>query len=102
MKKFEDLTVDELWMLREEIVLNSIYFHDYENSFGYNRRDICYFMGGYLEFLEELMKDYGIAEEDYDTCLDEFDTKENLYRWFLCYDDLSWVRQESDPFCINN
>ena len=25
-----------------------------------------------------------------------YDTEENLYSWFLCYDDLSWVRFEEN------
>ena len=95
MKKFEELTMDELWALRQEIVLNSIYFHHYETSFGFDRRDMCYFFSGYMEFLCELMEDFGIAEEDYGKCLDEFDSKENLWRWFNCYDDLSWVSKSN-------
>lgn len=91
MKKFEELTIDELWALRSEVVLNSIYLHDYENSFGFDRKDICNFMDGYIEYLCELMSDYGIAEEDQMKRLDEFDNKDNLQRWFDCFDDLSWI-----------
>ena len=28
--------------------------------------------------------------------LAKYDTEENLYSWFLCYDDLSWVRFDED------
>ena len=34
-KRFEDLTIDELWQLREEIVLYSLYIADYDNSFDF-------------------------------------------------------------------
>jgi hypothetical protein len=27
---------------------------------------------------------------------EKYDTEENLYAWFLCYDDLSWVRFEEN------
>lgn len=37
IKQFEDLA-----KLRSEIVLNSHYIADYENSFGFNAKDVSY------------------------------------------------------------
>ena len=81
-KDFEDLEKEDLQKLREEIVLNSHYFADYENSFGFNEKDIAYFFDGYVNYLQEL------SEEDF-LMLDDI---ENLWSWYNCYDDLSWVR----------
>ena len=47
----------------------------------------------YEEILKELAKEDGYEGIDY---LMKYDTEENLYSWFLCYDDLSWVRFEKD------
>ena len=94
-KAFEDLTSAELSQLRKEIVLNSVFICDYDNSFGFNPWDIGSFFDGYVSYLEELAEEDGF--EGVGLCfLEKYDTEENLYSWFLCYDDLSWVRFEKD------
>ena len=90
-KALEELTSAELLHLRKEIILNSILIYDYTNSFGFNSWDICSFFDGYVSYLEELAREDGYEGIDY---LTKYDTEENLYSWFLCYDDLSWVRFE--------
>lgn len=92
-KAFEELTSAELLQLRKEIILNSILIYDYTNSFGFNSWDICSFFDGYVSYLNELAREDGYEGIDY---LTKYDTEENLYSWFLCYDDLSWVRLEED------
>ena len=92
-KAFEELTSTELSQLRKEIILNSILIYDYTNSFGFNSWDICSFFDGYVSYLHELAREDGYEGIDY---LTKYDTEENLYSWFLCYDDLSWVRFEED------
>ena len=92
-KAFEELTSAELLHLRKEIILISILIYDYTNSFGFNSWDICSFFDGYVSYLEELAREDGYEGIDY---LTKYDTEENLYSWFLCYDDLSWVRFEED------
>ena len=94
-KAFEELTSAELSQLRKEVVLNSVFIYDYNNSFGFNPWDINSFFDGYVSYLEELAKEDGF--EGVGLCfLERYDTEENLYSWFLCYDDLSWVRLEKD------
>ena len=100
-KAFEELTSAELSQLRKEIVLNSVFICDYDNSFGFNPWDIGSFFDGYVSYLEELAKEDGYEGIDYlmkyDTdYLMKYDTEENLYSWFLCYDDLSRIRLEED------
>ena len=92
-KAFEELTSAELLQLRKEIILNSILIYDYTNSFGFNPWDICSFFDGYVSYLEELAEEDGYEGIDY---LMKYDTEENLYSWFLCYDDLSRIRLEED------
>ena len=78
-KSFEDLTKEELWQLRQEIVVNSVFTAHYTNSFGFNASDICTFFDGYYYYLWEL------ANEDYDDCLvtdgllyEQYDNQDNL------------------------
>lgn len=94
-KKFEDLTSAELSKLRSEIVLNSLYVSDYNNSFGFDANDICSFFDGYVSYLEEIAEEDGFTEwENIFKMFKKYDTEENLWRWFNCFDDLSWVEFE--------
>lgn len=91
MKKFENLTKDELWALRQQITLNSHYFADYENKFGFDSHSVCVFFDGYYDYIWEL------AEEQNEEVTDEivvkyYDNIGNLWRWYNCYDDFSWIK----------
>lgn len=90
MKRFENLTKGDLWELRREIVLNSLFVNDYENSFGFSSKSMCDFFESYMEHL------WNLAYEEYanptiDIVFEEFDNADNLYDWYMCYDDFSWV-----------
>ena len=74
-----------LSQLRNEIILNSLYVADYQNSFGYTAESVCNFFDGYMEYLEELATEqYGNGRS-----LEEifsFDNAENLSAWYGCFD----------------
>ena len=50
-RQLTDLTNDELWELRQQICLNSIYFSDYYNKFKICSHECCNFFEMYVEFL---------------------------------------------------
>ena len=93
-KRLEDFSSAELWAMRQKVIVNSIYFHHYENDYGISTDLLCTFFDGYYRFIMEL------AEEKYDDLaennLDEFDNKDNLFSWFNCFDDFSWVKYDYD------
>ena len=86
-KKFADLTKAELWQLRNEIVLYSCMIKDYDNSFDFYPNDICTFFDGYASYLDELQ-----SEGDPAIPALEYDNEDNLWNWFCCFEDFSWVR----------
>ena len=43
MKKFEDLSQSELWSLRMEVCVNSLFVCDYENSYGFDANAVFNF-----------------------------------------------------------
>jgi hypothetical protein len=96
MKRFEDLTSKELLDLRNEIILNSIFVADYENSFGFNSKDVSYFFDGYLSFISELAEEDGNKDLEIGELCAKYDNEDNLWGWFNCYDDLSWVRNDNE------
>jgi hypothetical protein len=94
-KKFEDFTSEDLTKLRGEIVLNSLYTHDYENSFGLKAHCVAEFFDGYVSYLEELAEEDGYTDwEDAFKMFKIYDTEDNLYGWYCCFDDLSWMQYE--------
>lgn len=98
MKKFEELTSAELWKLRDEIVLNSLYLADYENSSHFNRDNVWAFFDGYVDYLFELAEEDKFPTDDTFAVFDKYDTEENLWAWFCCYDDLSWVKIDTQTY----
>lgn len=86
--EIKDFTKQQLWALREEIVLNSLYKSDFENSMGIDR-DECYaFFDGYVDYLcylyEEAHNDVIVStSNDLAEAIDEFDSIENLWNYRL-------------------
>jgi hypothetical protein len=92
-KNFENLTPDELWKLRNEIVLNSMFYSDFTNKFGFDMQHISQFFDGYVEYLNELAEEDGYVDwENMSEMLNKYDNKENLLGWFNSYDDLSGIK----------
>ncbi len=71
--------------LRKQIYLNSLFFSDYENSYGIDSHQVCNFFDGFISFITELMNEDGIPDEDFFKRLDEYDTDENLLNWYDCF-----------------
>lgn len=90
MAQIKDLTKEQLWKLRQEITLNSLFVRDYENSLGIDPKECYTFFDGYVEYLGELAIDaenvnlQEITDSDYLDLAFKQDNKENLYNWFSC------------------
>lgn len=88
MKKLYECNVkyakNKLWNIRNDIVLNSLYYSDYENRYGYDTHMICDFFDGYLDYINELMKEnnQNIHTDYFFHLLPLYDTKENLWNWY--------------------
>lgn len=83
------MTSEMLWHLRKEIILNSLFIADYRNTFGIDPHAVCDFFDSYLSYLDEEMQ---LAVPSYDDAhffdhLPDFDTEENLWNWYCCYED---------------
>lgn len=96
MKRFEDFTREDLWRLREEVCLNSLYPADYCNSFGIDAHSCSAFFDGFVSFIEEMMEEDGISDERFFDELDKYDNADNLESWYNCFEDFSWVQYEPE------
>ncbi|HKM08490.1 MAG TPA: hypothetical protein VJ869_16145 [Sphaerochaeta sp.] len=80
------MTKEKLWELRQEIVLNSLYYADYENSMGYTTHSVCDFFDGYLSYIGELMEEDGFGDDHFFEQLPNYNTMENLWNWYGCFE----------------
>ena len=78
------LTKNELWQLRQDITLNSLYFDDYENRFGFDTYTTLEFFNSYIDYLNELMEEDNDEYNDsqFFDMLDQYDNQENLYNYY--------------------
>ena len=72
-RHIKDLTDEELIALRKEIRLGSLFYRDYDNSFGIDEHEVCDFFDGFLEDAEDNFKyEFGRYPKDagelYDYC----------------------------------
>lgn len=72
-----NLTKEQLWKLRQEIVLGSLYTHDYDNSFGIDPSAVCSFFDSFIE--DAQMDDYGKPNN---RKTEEYDNAEDLYNYY--------------------
>ena len=84
VKSLANLTKDELWGLRQDIRLGSLFTRDYENRFGIDPRYVQDSFDGYLDYLGEIMKEEIPRYDDnnYWDYLDEYNIPEHLDEYF--------------------
>lgn len=94
--KFQDLNKEQLWALRKEITLNSLFIADYENSFGFAAKSVCDFFDGYMNYLWELADGDGKKNLSVPELVKEYDNEDNLFDHYWGADGgYDWV--EYDP-----
>ena len=81
---FDDIDEKTLWKLRMEIVLGSLYYSDYANSFGFTVHSVHDFFDSYFDYLDELAEEKFGINYTFDEAL-ALDNIDNLYNWFGCY-----------------
>lgn len=94
-----NLTKEQLWKLRQEIVLGSLYTHDYDNSFGIDPSAVCNFFDSFIE--DSQVDDYGRPNN---RKTEEYDNAEDLYNYYRsCENPFGEVENinESTEFDIN-
>ena len=94
MKKFEDFSKEDLWALRNEVVVNSPYLSDYQNSFGLDTHSVYDFFDSWLSYMQSEMEEDGHkdAGDKFFGYFDQYDNADFLWSWFMCYEDFSWVK----------
>ena len=78
------MTKDELWVLRMEIRLGSLFYSDYRNSFDIDEHPVCDFFDGFLEYLDQEMRATipGYDDAHFFDHLPAYDNAENLWDWY--------------------
>ena len=73
---------NELWNLRMEIILCSLFYNDYINSYDYDTHIVCDFFDGYADKLEYLMLKDGFTDDDYFDQLNNYDNIDTLWNYY--------------------
>lgn len=81
--KITDLTNHEIYALRKEITLNSLFIKDYENSFGVDSNEVCNFFTGYVEYLFEIAEINFHKDLDFFEVFYLYDNYNNLINYFM-------------------
>lgn len=80
--KFQDLNANQLWELRQQIVLNSVYVKDYENEFEFDPYSICNFFDDYIEYILDIAAEDGNGNLDMYEILKHYDNPDNLFDYY--------------------
>jgi len=94
-KRFENFSKQDLEQLRKEIVLNSLYISDYNNSFNIDPHSVCDFFDGFISHMEELASEIN-PNMTYEEMFVMLDNTETLFEWYSCFEDFSWVNYIED------
>lgn len=83
----KDLGPIQLNRLYKQIIINSCYLRDYKNNYGIDPCEVCDFFMGYLDYLEEIIKEDNPAYYDgiFWVLFPWYDTPKNLHNWWLCW-----------------
>lgn len=81
------MTKTNLWNLRTEITLGSLYTSDYENSFQILPIIVQNFFDGYIEYLWELAEENDKKDIDFEDLVKIYDNANNLESWYCCFDE---------------
>ena len=77
------LNKKQLKQLRKEIVLNSIFLKDYDNTLFIKNKTVCDFFDSYIEYLYELASEKNINDND---VFDKLDNINNLYDYYSLFE----------------
>lgn len=81
------MTKTNLWNLRTEITLGSLYTSDYENTFRILPIIVQNFFDGYIEYLWELAEENNKKDIDFEDLVQIYDNADNLESWYYCFDE---------------
>lgn len=85
IRHIEDLSAEELQKLRKEITIGSIYFDDYNNSFGVDKYEVSDWCDEYIKYLQSLC---GGGDVDLSVAYEK-DTIETFVNFMMNKEDLA-------------
>lgn len=92
-------TQEELWNLRQQIPLCSLFVKDYINTFHVDPECVCNFFDGYADYLETKMKERedSYKDEPFHELFLKYDTPEALYDY---WSNLEYCGMNKGEHCL--
>lgn len=81
-KDFEFWNKEKLWRLRQEIILGSIFYNDYSNSFEIPLEACCDFFDGFIENCWNMEEENENGLTELQDLYDKYDNAERLWDYF--------------------
>lgn len=82
------LTKKQLKQLKNEIVLNSLFMKDYDNTLFIKRDRVCNFFNSFIEYIEEIYTErHGHSAYSYNELFKEYDNINNLYNYYCMFEE---------------
>ena len=95
------LTKNQLKQLRKEIVLNSLFLKDYNNSLYIDKKTCYLFFDGYIENLYDMAKNENYKNKDITDIINKYDNIENLYNYYLCFENDPLIKDDYIAYCCD-
>ena len=92
-----EFSEQDLWELRKQVTLNSLFSSDYENRFGLDPQAVQDFFDGYLDELDYIAQEEGEENLDSSELIDKYDNPENLKSWYDSYTEDPFGEDEPSP-----
>lgn len=81
-KNFDFWNKEKLWKLRREILLGSLCYDDYENSFGIPIRVCFNFFDGFIEWCFIVESEYENGLNKFEDIYNKYDNADELWDYF--------------------
>lgn len=95
---FEELSTNQLWLLRKDIVISSDKEEDYDNIFGFTPSAVKEFFQEYLLFINDIIEEeygstYKFGSDEWWIAFEDLDTPSNLREHYDSYYDFYWMEK---------
>ena len=82
-RDFDFWNEEKLWKLRKEICLGSMYYSDYENSFGIPKKVCCDFFDSFIDLCFFMESEENNDSTNLKYIYNKYDNAESLWNYFF-------------------
>ena len=81
-KDYKFWNKEKLWKLRKEIVLGSLFYNDYKNSFDIPEKACFNFFDSFMEYCWDIESEEENGLTEWEDVINKYDNKDELWNYF--------------------